>query len=323
MAQELRRDQPVRLPNPSAQPFVAALRTARFFAVVFFWVTMVCVLAYVAAFVLTEWVGLYDIPPAAAAPAAAPTAPEPAEAKPSADKPAAGASWLGILEGTASAAPKPEPRKTEPKEGESGPTKFFGVPATPVKEGAKAAPGEASKEPPPESPASKEAETKGEVVAKPETPLPEKAPLTPEQRRVRAEYYYDVSLNILKPLRVIGVLSSFLLGATLFLYLQIALLGRLAGIRQLTNALFLLLLFFATVVPWENIFEGFRVNVFYDFLRLVATHADRAAGNTGDLWTQVRYFARFFGLPIGSAVLLAWSGIQFAAGYAESVLANE
>jgi len=61
MAQEQKRDQTVRLPNPSAQPFVAALKTVRFFAVVFFWGTMVCGLAHVAAFVLTEWVGLYSV----------------------------------------------------------------------------------------------------------------------------------------------------------------------------------------------------------------------------------------------------------------------
>ena len=52
MAQDLKPTQPVRLPNPSAQPFVAALRTARLFAVVFFWITMVSVLLYVVAFVL-------------------------------------------------------------------------------------------------------------------------------------------------------------------------------------------------------------------------------------------------------------------------------
>jgi len=130
-------------------------------------------------------------------------------------------------------------------------------------------------------------------------------------------------VNILKPLRVVGVLSSFLLGVTLFLYLQIALLGRLAGIKPLTSALFFLLLFFATVVPWENIFEGFRVNVFYDFPRLVAIHGQRLAGNTGDFWEHARYFARFFGLPLVSIALLAWSGLQFAAGYVESVVAND
>ena len=86
MAQELRRDQPVRLPNPSAQPFVTALKTVRFFSVLFFWVAMVSVAAYAVAFVLMEWVGLYDAPPLAVQPpseAKAPAEPgtpaEPAE----------------------------------------------------------------------------------------------------------------------------------------------------------------------------------------------------------------------------------------------------
>jgi hypothetical protein len=320
MAQELKRDQPVRLPNPSAQPFVAALRTCRFFAVIFFWVTMVCVLAYTVAFVLTEGVGLYDAPRTAEAPAArpAPAEPAPAPAAPGEEPaPAApsGTSWLSAFENTAAAAEPP---------------KFFGVPATPAgketskeapKEPAKAAPADPSKEP--AAPAAKEGETRGEAVAKPETPLPERSPPTPEQQRARAEYYYDVSMNILKPLRILGVISSFLLGMTLFLYLQIALLGRLSGIKHLTSALFFALLFFVTVLPWESIFEGFRVNVFYDFARLVAAHGQRLAGNTGDFWEQAKYFARFLGLPLVSLFLLAWSGLQFASGYNESVVANE
>ena len=368
MAQELRRDQAVRLPNPSAQPFVAALKTCRFFAVLFFWITMACVVAYAAAFVATEWVGLYDVPkaeaaasPAAAipaapvAPAATPApamtpgaAPSPAvPAAPAAPAttpaPAAGTSWLSLFENTASAAPMPPNAKSTPlKESDEAPPaapKSVNAPsvpagAAPAKEAPKAAAAEAlkkvaagasaeSRKEAGESAAAaaKDAETKGEAVAKPEMPVTEEKPaLSPEQK---AQYYYDVTLNILKPLRVVGVLSSFLLGVTLFLYLQIALLGRLAGIKPLTSALFFLLLFFATVVPWENIFEGFRVNVFYDFPRLVAIHAQRLAGNTGDFWEHARYFARFFGLPLVSIALLAWSGLQFAAGYVESVVAND
>jgi hypothetical protein len=336
MAQELRRDQAVRLPNPSAQPFVAALKTCRFFAVLFFWVTMVCVVVYAAAFVSAEWVGLYDVPKIEAAPS--PAAPSPAAPAPAAPAPTAtpeapaSTSWLPMLENTASAAPMPPSAKSAPSKEESE-----DVPASPAGGAAKEAPKAAAVETPKKvapvtsveslkevreavAAAAKDAETKGEAVAKPETPATEKPVLTPEQK---AQHYYDVTLNILRPLRVVGVLSSFLLGVTLFLYLQIALLGRLAGIRQLTSALFFLLLFFATVLPWENIFEGFRVNVFYDFTRLVAAHMQRLAGETGDFWEQAKYFARFLGLPLVSIVLLAWSGLQFASGYVESVVANE
>ena len=346
MAQEIRRDQPVRLLNPSAQPFVAALRTCRFFAVIFFWVTMVCVLAYTLAFVMTAWVGLYDEssrvreamqvkqPAAEPAPAsAAPTAPA-APAAPEAPSAPTGTSRLSLFEGTAAAAPPPAAKRPPDKEGAgespavpSGTPTFFGIPATSTgkeapKEAPKAAPAATPKEPPPAA-AAKEGESRGEAVAKPETPLPERTPPTPEQRRVRADYYYDVAINILKPLRIVGVISSFLLGVTLFLYLQIALLGRLSGIKQLTSALFFLILFFATVLPWESIFEGFRVNVFYDFARLVSTHGERLAGNTGDFWEQAKYCARLLGLPLVSLLLLAWSGLQFASGYSESVVANE
>ena len=37
----------------------------------------------------------------------------------------------------------------------------------------------------------------------------------------------------------------------------------------------------------------------------------------------VIYFGRYFVMPVASAAILAWSGIQFAAGYAVSVLAKE
>jgi len=324
MAQETKRDQPVRLPNPSAQPFVTALKTIRFYAILFFWVTMLCVLAYVAAFVLTEWIGLYDAPPAAAA-----------EPKPAAmpAHPASSTSWLGFWEGTALGATKGGPSffgvgpkkagsaEEEPSEPTATPPRPVSAapPTMPTSTPTAAAPPTVPAAAPPKIP-----ETEGKVVGKTEAPpVPEKAPPTFKQQRERAEYYLDVTVNILRPLRIIGVLSSFLLAATLFLYLQITLLGRLGGIRQLTNALFLLLLFMGTVVPWENIFEGFRVNVFYDFARLVANHAARVSDHAGDFWAQARYFSRFFALPFASVLLLAWSGIQFAAGYRESVVAND
>jgi len=111
MAQGQKRDQTVRLPNPSAQPFVAALKTARFFAVLFFWVAMVCVLAHVAAFVLTEWVGLYDEPAETGS----------ARAVPAGATARGGAPWRGLLESAASAAepgelfPNVPPEQTSPK----------------------------------------------------------------------------------------------------------------------------------------------------------------------------------------------------------------
>jgi len=273
MAQEQKRDQTVRLPNPSAQPFVSALKTARFFAVLFFWVTMVCVLAHAAAFFLMEWFGLYDVPAAEAR-----AAPDPAAA------PVGGpAGGLGLFESAALAA--------DPAAGE-----------TPA--------------PPPSA-------TEGVDVAEPGEAARKPAPLTAEQRRRRALYYRNLTAELLRPARVIGVLSAMLLAVTVFIYLQIALLGRLAGIRQLTRALFVLLLFLWTVLPWESVFEGFRTSALFNFEMLLEAHTARLGVATQDWVAQLMYFSEFLVMPVAAVLLLAWSGIQFASGYNRSVLANE
>ncbi len=233
MAEDTRRDPPVRLPNPGAQPFVAALKTLRFFAVIFFWLAMVSVLVHVAAFVSAEWLHLYE--PA--------TAPESAAATPAATQPA-----------------------------------------------------------PP--------------VAAPD-------PLTPEQHRDRALRYQDYTAGVLRPMRALGILSAMLLLVTLFLYLQIALLGRLSGIRPLTRALGLALVFLAAVVPWHNIFAEMRFGAFFDFATLLKIQAEHAQWSAGDLVAAAEYYARFLAVPAAGVVVLALAGIQFAAGYRESVLVNE
>jgi hypothetical protein len=312
MAQELRREQMVRLPNPSAQPFVAALKTARFFAVLFFWVTMVCVLAHLATFVLTEWAGLYDVsaPPAAPVAPAGPAVPAPAEEK----APAAPAQGPGFFETTAMAAEPGELFPNVPMEGRSEK-----APKAKAEE-PKAAPGAPEAPAPPEEPVPS---VEGTIVGEPEAPVTPAVPLTPEQVRLRANHYRDVTAGILGPARIIGVLASLLLGVTLFIYLQIALLGRLAGIRHLTQALFILLLFLVTVVPWENVFQGFQTTAMFGFEDLLEAHALRTRGVVADGWAQGLYFGRFLAMPLLSALLLAWAGIQFAVGYGDSVLANE
>jgi len=295
MAQDLKREQPVRLPNPSAQPFVAALKTTRFYAVLFYWIAMVSILAYVAAFVLVEWARLYDAGIEALQAPAAPAARGP-----------------GLFVSTAQAA-------------EKGPS-FFGLPAgAPRKDGAKAeAPASGSTPAVPAAPASPPT-VEGTVVAEPPVPaagLP--AAFTPEQVAERSRHYRHVTANVLRPLRVVGTMASSLLGLTLFLYLEIALLGRLSGIRQLTNAVFLLLIFFATVLPWDSIFEGFRVSAFYNFDRLLEAHVERLTSSAPrDLWDHAAYFARYLALPVASALFLVGSGLQFAGGFSESVTANE
>jgi len=299
MTQGLKREPPVRLPNPSAQPFVAALKTARFYAVIFFWVTMVCVLAYVATFVLAEWVGLFDV-----------SAAEPVKAAP-----AGPVSWLGIFESAAAAA------APESKSGAS----FFGLEATTKKA---SPPAESPQEPAEPSPATSqksppESVTEGKIVAERPTPPAPRTPVATRPKNRRAQYYHDLVAAVLPPLRIVGILASILLGVTLFVYLQITLLGRLAGIRSLTNAVFLLLVFWVTVMPWEDVFPGFQVSAFYHFSQLMEAHATRLTGSACGLPDTVLYYGRFFALPIASLLLLACSGIRFTAGYHESVVANE
>jgi len=297
MAQEQKRDQTVRLPNPSAQPFVAALKTVRFFAVLFFWVTMVCVLAHVAAFVLTEWVGLYSVSSAS----------EPAEEAVRAPAP-----WLGLVESPATAA---EPGELFPNVAPEQPSR-----KVPAESGeANAASGQDAPEPKAPEPGG----TEGTVVA---TPAGEQAQGSDEdtlqRRRVRARYYRELTANVLGPARAVGILASILLAVTVFLYLQIALLGRLGGIRQLTRSLFLLLLFLATVLPWGSVFEDVQASSLFDFEGLLSAHALGAAASDDSL-EAAGYYGRYLVFPAISALLLGLAGIHFAGGYSRSVLANE
>jgi len=237
MVQDVKREQPVRLPNPGAQPFVAALKTVRFFAVIFFWLAMVSVLAHVAAFVSAEWLHLYE----------AATSSEPAAA--------------------------------------------------------------AS----PESPAAEAPTADLSAVADPLT----------QQQRDQAMQYRDYTAIVLPPMRALGILSAALLLVTLFLYLQIALLGRLSGIRPLTRAVGLALVFLAAVVPWHNIFAEVRFGAFFDFQALLEAQAAHAQWTAAEMYEAACYYARFLAVPVAGVVLLALAGIQFAAGYRESVVVNE
>ena len=261
MAQEMQREPAVRLPNPAAQPFVAALKTVRFFAVVFFWLAMVCMLAHVAAFISIQWLGVYDE-----------SAAEPVDAVIEAAPSAGAAHGPGLFESVAAAAPAEK----------------------------RAAPAAESVQ--------KEAPRQG---------------LSAVERFARAIQYRECTAALLKPLRAIGILMAILLLATIFLYLQIALLGRLSGIRPLTSSLCLTLLFLATVVPWHNVFAELQFGSFFDFEALLKAHAQWVKFGFSDVYGAALYYLRFFALPLLSTVLLALAGVQFASGYRESVVVNE
>jgi len=272
MAQEMQREPAVRLPNPGAQPFVAALKTVRFFAVVFFWLAMVCMLAHVAAFISIQWLGVYDE-----------SAAEPVDAVIEAAPSAGAAHGPGLFESVAAAAPAEKS-------------------AAPAAESVR-------KEAP------RQRATAGAV------PLP--GGLSAVERFARAIRYRECTGAMLRPLRAIGILMAILLLATIFLYLQIALLGRLAGIRPLTSSLCLTLVFLATVVPWHNVFAELEFGSFFDFEALLKAHAQWLKFGFSDIYGAASYYLRFLALPLLSTVLLALAGVEFASGYRESVVVNE
>jgi len=81
--------------------------------------------------------------------------------------------------------------------------------------------------------------------------------------------------------------------------------------------------FLAAVVPWHNLFEEVRFGAFFDFAALLEIQAEHAQWSAGDLVATAGYYARFLAVPAAGVVVLALAGIQFAAGYRESVLVNE
>jgi hypothetical protein len=323
MATDLRRDvTPVRLPNPSAQPFATALKTARFFAVVFFWVTMVALVAHLASFVMVEWVRFFDVPEGE-----------------SAASPAARSSRAPLLpfEGTALAAGAPEapppkapaapPKPTAAGAPEAPPPKAPAAPPKPPAAGAPEAPPPKAPAAPPKPPAAAP-ETPGTPAVKPEPQVPE----TPEKKepapggwldpRKRGQYRV-LTERLIEPLRALGMLAAILLWVTMFIYLEIGLLGRLSGIREVTGAFFVMLLVLATVLPWHNWFKELNFGSFYRFSDLWEAHQDRLAGRGLDALASVWFYARFLVMPMVSTALLVIAGLRFGRGYVESVVVNE
>ncbi len=277
--------QPVRLPNPGAQPFVSALKTARFFAVLFFWVTLLALLAHIAAFVMTEWVGFYDAPEEEEE-AGVPEGPPPPPPEPE-PIPAEGAGLMGLLEGRA-AASEPPPDEAPPPADEPAP---------------------------PEGD-----ESAGEPDEDEAEPLEPTAPMSEAEKRAM---YREVTAQVLGPVRAVGLLSGLLLWVTTFVYLQIGLLGRLAGVRHVTRAFFLVLLYLATVIPWHNWFAELQFGSFYTFESMWQDYQMHRQAGGEELEAMAAYYGRYAAMPALSLLLLVISGIQFSRGYGASVLANE
>jgi hypothetical protein len=221
---------PVRLPNPTAEGFIASLKVVHFFAVVFFWLVLTALLLHVAAFAAFQ-AGVFDGP-------------------------------LGLAESVSA---------------EKGVSQASG--------------------------------DNGWWTAQ------------------RAEEWFRYVRQLLATFRVIGLMAAVLLLVTIFLYLEIALLGRLAGVQSLTVAFFLLLLLAATVVSWEPLLPSgdiigslFKLDDFRQSLVLLVRSGDTPTWTDGGLYY---HWGRFLIEPVLSLVLLLSAWLQFRRGYEHSVLMNE
>ncbi|MBN2582934.1 MAG: hypothetical protein JXL80_07695 [Planctomycetes bacterium] len=246
---------PVRLPNPTAEGFIASLKVVHFFAVVFFWLALVALLLHLAAFAVFQ-AGVFDEP-------------------------------LGL----------------------AAPSEVL-APATTDEGPADAAAGN-------EVAAAPEAEA---AIADAEA---ESSWWNPR----RAEDMLRYVRQLLATFRVIGLMAAVLLLVTIFLYLEIALLGRLAGVQALTVSFFLLLLFAATVISWEPLLPSgdiigslFKLDDFRDSMIMIVRRSDALA------WADKSFYyhwGRFLVEPLLSLVLLVAAWVQFRRGYEHSVLMNE
>jgi len=255
MKETSRETQPVRLPNPTAESFVASLKVVHFFAVFFFWLVLVALALHLAAFLAFQ-VGLFDRalelkqrpPPAAVTPG--PETAAPAETSNNRTEPAVGAATVS------------------------------------------------------------------------EVPVVEESGWWTTIQAKRTLRYIR---PLMATMRQVGLLASMLLLVTLFVYLEIALLGRLAGVRYLTISFFLVLFLVATVYSWEPLLAGARLlgslYVLEDYLNSYTLLKQHSSTYTFGDWTL--HYSRFLVMPVLSFVLLVAGWQRFRRGYVESVVMNE
>jgi len=141
----------------------------------------------------------------------------------------------------------------------------------------------------------------------------------------RAQTSLEYVKQLLRTMRLVGLLASMLLLVTLFVYLEISLLGRLAGVRYLTMSFFLMLVFIATVYSWEPLLPGTRI---LGSLYVVDEFLDSYTGyvQRHDMLSPAEamsHYGRFLVMPLASLALLVFSWLRFRRGYEESVLMNE
>ena len=158
-----------------------------------------------------------------------------------------------------------------------------------------------------------------EAATEAESAPDEEAPWWSRQQAQRSQHYVT---QLMATMRLIGLLASILLLVTLFVYLEISLLGRLAGVKYLTMSFFLMLFFVATVYSWEPLLPGTRIlGSLYVLDDFVKSYAQRSPSRP---WGEAMYhYGRFLVMPILSLLLLVFSWLRFRKGYEESVLMNE
>jgi hypothetical protein len=281
MAKESSRElPPVRLPNPTAESFVASLKVVHFFAVFFFWLVLAALVFHLAAFCLFQ-AGLFD-----------------AVLKSEGSKETPAATTRGG---------ETKPAATAAKAAESNP-----APAT-ATAGSATAP---------------EARTDLVLPTVGTTPAAlgdEEHWWTKERAKELLPDNNPYIRQLASTLRLVGLMCAVLLLITLFIYLEIALLGRLAGVRYLTLSFFMMLFCVATVYTWEPLLPGHRIiGSFFVLDDLVKEYARLlVSGNALSLNERVYYFVHFLVFPLLSFVLLIVSWLRFNRGYEESVLLNE
>ena len=176
--------------------------------------------------------------------------------------------------------------------------------------------------PPAFAEATADAETDAGAPAAPATVADGKASWWSEARAQRSLEYVK---QLLRTMRLVGLLASMLLLVTLCVYLEISLLGRLAGVRYLTMSFFLMLVFVATVYSWEPLLPGTRIlgslYVVDEFLDSYTGYVQRH--DTLSPAEAMSHYGRFLVMPVASLALLVFSWLRFRRGYEESVLMNE
>jgi len=183
-----------------------------------------------------------------------------------------------------------------------------------------AAPETSEGEPPAEAPAEEEA-AEGDAADEPAEP----AQADPWWTPARAERTLRYARPLMTAMRLAGLVSGVLLLVTLFVYLQVSLLGRLAGVQFLTQAFFLTLFLVATAYSWEPVLPGTRIlgslYRYHDLLNSYTVLMQR--GEAVTFGQTAYYFGRFLVMPVVSLVLLIICYLKFRRGYEASVLMNE